>query len=103
MNLSTKQKQSSDAENRLALAKWEFGISRCQLGYERWINGKVLLYRTGNGAQYPAIKHNGKGRAKGCFCVTESLCCRAEINTLQIIYTLIKKLKNASTSQNERP
>ena len=26
----------------------------------RWIENKVLLYRTGNGIQYPVINHNGK-------------------------------------------
>ena len=53
-------------ENRLIVAKgsggmeWEFGVSRCKLGYIGWINSKVLLYSTGNYIQYPVISHNGK-------------------------------------------
>ena len=52
MNLSMKQKQIRDIENRLVVAKgegggrgleWEFGISRCKLVYIGWINYKVLL------------------------------------------------------------
>ena len=59
----------TDIEHRLVLAKearggggmeWEFGISRCELLYVRWINNKVLLYSTGNYTQYPLINHNGK-------------------------------------------
>ena len=61
---------------------WEFGISRCKLFYIRWINNKVLLYGTGNYIQYPVINHNGKEYEKEHVCITESLCCTAEINTL---------------------
>ena len=39
---------------------WEFGISRFQLLYIRWINNNLLLYNTGNYIQYPMINHNGK-------------------------------------------
>ena len=64
---------------------WEFGISRCKLVYIGWINNKVLLYSTGNYIQYPVINHNGKEYEKECvyinLCLTESLCCIAEINT----------------------
>ena len=68
MNLSMKQKQTHDIENRL-VAKgegegggraWEFGISKCKRLYIEWINNTVLLYSTGNYIQYPVINHNGK-------------------------------------------
>ena len=83
INISMKQKQTQDIENRLVVAKregegggekdWEFGISRGKLLYIEWINDKVLLCNTGNYIQYPAINHNGKECA--------SFCCTAEINT----------------------
>ena len=60
---------------------WEFGVSRCRLLYIGWINNKVLLYSTGNYIQYPVINHNGKEYEKVYICITESLCCTAEINT----------------------
>ena len=44
---------------------------------------------TGNYIQYSVINHNGKEYEKECnvwICITESLCCTAEINTtLQIL------------------
>ena len=63
--------------------EWEFGVSRCKPVYIEWINNKVLLYSTGNYIQYPVINHNGKEYKKKnvYICVTESLCCTAEINT----------------------
>ena len=85
-----------DMENRMVVTKgegsgrglnWEFEISRCKLIYIEWINNKVLLCSTGNYIQYPVIKHSGKEYEKeciyvcACVCVTESLCCRAVINT----------------------
>ena len=72
---------------------WEFGISRCKLLYTEWINNKVLLYSTGNYIQYPVINHKGKEIKKNVYmCITESLCCRAEINTTSPINcTSIKK------------
>ena len=83
----------TDIENRLVIAKgegvgegmeWEVRVSRCKLLYMEWINNKVLLYSTGNCIQYPVINHNGKEYKKECvyICITESLCCTAEINTL---------------------
>ena len=74
---------------------WDFGISRCKLFYIVGINNKVPLYSTGNYIQYPMINHNGKGYEKEYICITESLCCTAEINTtLYINYTLIKLQKS---------
>ena len=61
--------------------EWEFRISRCKLLYTEWINNKVLLYSTGNNIQYSVINHNGKEYFKKHICITESLCCTAEINT----------------------
>ena len=59
------------------------GSPRCKLLYIEWINNKVLLYSTGNYIQYPVINHNGKEYEKGIYiCITESLCCTAEMNTL---------------------
>ena len=64
---------------------WEFGISRYKLLYIEWINNKVLLYSTENYIQYPIVNHKGKELKKECVCVcvciTESVCCRAKINT----------------------
>ena len=80
----------SDIENRLVVAKGEggeggkdseFGISRCKLLYIGWINNKVLPYSTGNYIPYPAINHTGKEHKKEYICISESLCCTAEINT----------------------
>ena len=67
--------------------EWECGISRCKLVYIGWINNKVLLYSTGNYIQYPVINHNRKEYEKEyvCVCITESLCCTAEINTTLLI------------------
>ena len=94
-----------DIKKRLVVAKgegggrgmdWEFGISTCKLVYIEWINNKVLLYSTGKFIQYPVINHNGKEYEKECMyiCITESICCTAEISTtLYINYTSIKKKK----------
>ena len=41
--------------------EWEVGVSRCKLLYIEWMNNKVLLYSTGNYAQYLVINHNRKG------------------------------------------
>ena len=43
------------------------GISRCKLLYIEWINHKVLLYSTGNTAQYSVISHNGKETESHCY------------------------------------
>ena len=60
----------------------EFATSRCKLLYRDWINNKVLLYSTENYIQYPVINCSGKEYEKNVYiCITESLCCTAEINT----------------------
>ena len=81
MNLSTKQQETH--RQRTGGMEWEFGVSRCKLLYIRWINNKVLLYNTGNYIQCPGVNYNGKEYEKEyrCMCITESLCCTAEINT----------------------
>ena len=41
-----------------------------------------ILYSTGNYIQYPMINYNRKEYQKNVYiCITESLCCTAEINT----------------------
>ena len=62
--------------------EWEVEVSRCKLLYIGWIN-KVLLYSTENYIQYPMINQNGKEYEKknANICITESLCCTAEMNT----------------------
>ena len=63
--------------------EWEVGVSRRKLLYIECINNKVLLYSTENYIQYPMINHNGREYFKKnvYICITESLCCTAEINT----------------------
>ena len=62
--------------------EWEVGVSTCKLLYVEWINNKVLLYSSGSYIQYPLINHNRKEYKKVYICITESLCCKAEINTI---------------------
>ena len=52
--------------------------AQCKLICIEWMNRKAFVYSTGNYIQYPVINHNGKGYKKEC--ITESLCCIAEIN-----------------------
>ena len=40
------------------------------------------VYSTGNYNQCPVINHNRKKYEKEYMCITESLCCAAEINTV---------------------
>ena len=95
MNLSTKQKQTHRHREQPGGCQWgigggggvdcKFGVSRCKLVYIGWIKNKVLLCSTGSYIQYPVIYHNKKKYAKRntytFICITESLCCIAEINT----------------------
>ena len=56
---------------------------------------QVLLYSTGNYIQYPMINHNAKEYEKRIYlCITESLCCTAEIKhtiVSQLYFNKIKK------------
>ena len=61
---------------------WEFGIIRYALVYIEWMNIKVQLYNTRNSIQYLVINRNGKEYENECVCITESLCCTAEVITL---------------------
>ena len=83
INLSMKQKQTHGHEKSLAGSQGgRLGLLRCKLLYMEWIN-KVLVYCTGNYIQYPMINPNGKEyfKVRRYMCITESVCCAAEINT----------------------
>ena len=54
-------------------------VSKCKLLYIEWINNKVLLYSTGHYIQYRVMNHNGKEWKSIYICITEPLCCIAEI------------------------
>ena len=80
-----------EIENWLVVAKgegvwgemgWKVGVKSFELLCTEWIN-KFLLYSTENYSQYPMVNQNGKEYIlKHVYvCVTESLCCVAEINT----------------------
>ena len=49
---------------------------------------KALLYSLGSYSQHPGINHNEKNVKKDCVCtcITELLCCRVEINTVNQLY-----------------
>ena len=60
---------------------WKFAISRYKLLYVEQVNSKAPLNSIGNYIQYPVINHDdGKEHGTEYICITESLCCRAEIN-----------------------
>ena len=59
----------------------ETGVSRYQLLLMEWINNKVLLYSTQNYIQYPMINQKEKNFFNVHTCITELLCCTAEIST----------------------
>ena len=92
--LTFKTERLTDTENRLEGARGgmdgEFGINRGKLVYIDWITSKVLRHSTEKYIQHPMINCNGKEHKKECIhiyvyafsiCVTESLCCTAEMNT----------------------
>ena len=60
---------------------WESGITE-------WINNKAQLWSTENYIQYPVTNHNGREYVKEHICITESLCCIAEIkhNSVSQLY-----------------
>ena len=91
MNLSTKRKWTHGHREQTGGCQggggwggteWEVGVSRCKLLYIECINNKVLLYSTGYYIQYYLITYNGKESGKGYICISESLCCTPETNTL---------------------
>ena len=61
----------------IGVVNWEFGISRCKLVYIGWIKNKDLQHSTENYIQL--INCNEEEYEKEYVCVTESLCCTAEI------------------------
>lgn len=54
---------------------------------------------TGNYSQYPVTNHDGKGYGKGCVCtcITESLCCTAEMKKTLLKQTFSVKKEKAAT------
>lgn len=59
--------RGAEGEGRARRVGWEFGISRCGLGWPRCtegINNEVLLYSTRNYIHYLGRNHNGKGYKK---------------------------------------
>ena len=107
MSLSTNQKQIHRHRDQICGCQgaggqmnWELGISRCKLLHVEWVNNRLPLYHTGK--EPHVINHNGKEYEKDvcvcvyiyiCVCITESLCCRVEVNTkLYINYTSTKLL-----------
>ena len=93
MNLSIRQKDSQTQRTDL-LPWWGRGwdglgvwVGRCKLLYLEWTNNEVLVHSTGNYIQSLQIDHDGKNIKKNIFifnhvCMTESLCCTAEIGAL---------------------
>ena len=61
------------------MMNWEFGINRCKLVYIGWIKNKDLQHSTENYIQHPVINCNEEEYEKEYVCITESLCCTAEI------------------------
>ena len=94
MNLSMKQKQNHVHREQAGGCRGGGGCGRDGVGVWGWqmsafIQGigkknKVLLQSTENYIQHPMTNHNGKEYFKKnvYICITESLCCTAEINTL---------------------
>ena len=63
MNLFTKQKQTTDFENKPIVTKgetWQGGINIHTLLYIKQITNNDLLYSTGNSTQYSVITYMGK-------------------------------------------
>ena len=68
---------------------WEFGMSRCKQLYIDWTNSEVLYCIVqGTTFSIPGINHNEKDSEKECIqiCITESLCCTLEINSINHLY-----------------
>ena len=91
----------AEGEGSRGRIDWEFDMTRCKLVYREWINNKVLLYSIGNCIPYPVINLHGKEYEKVYICVTESLWCTADMNTIssQLFLSKIylKKKENLGT------
>ena len=101
MSLFTKQKyihihrkqlygyQRENTMERDGLGVWD-GI--CTLSYVEWMVNEDLPCSTGNSTQYSMITDRKRiwKRMDKCICITESLCCTAEINTTFIKSTIIQ-------------
>lgn len=63
----------------------EFGLADANSSVG-WINNKVPSASTGNYIQHPMINCNGKEYENEyiymCVCITASICCTAEMNTM---------------------
>ena len=95
MNLSVKQKQNyrhreqtggsgvggSKREGFGGGMGYKVGVRRCKLLYRELISNKVPLHSTENYIQYPDKPYGKEYIKKEYICLTESLCCTAEINT----------------------
>ena len=92
MILSTKQKQITDMESRLAVARGEaggngmdgeLGVGRCKLLHLAWISNGVLLYSRGSYVQSLGVEHDERQYEKKNvhICMNGSLSCTAEIDT----------------------
>ena len=92
MNISAKQKQIHRHREQTCVCRggeerggdWEFGVSRRKLLHLEGLSNGVLPYSTGNYIQYLGTDHDGRKYRKrnGHICVTGSLRCVVEINTL---------------------
>ena len=63
---------------------WELGVNRCNLLHLEWMSNEVLLNGTGNYIQSLEREHDGRYYKKRSVyvCMTGSLDCAAEIDTL---------------------
>ena len=86
------QNRVTDIENKLMVTgegavrtHRKVGIDTYTLLYITQITNKDLLYSTGNSTQYSIMAYIGKESKKRvdiCICITDSLCCICEINTI---------------------
>lgn len=59
-----------------------------------WANNEVLLNGTKSCIHYPATNHREKDILKEYICITGSLCCTTEINTVNQLYFSSKNKKS---------
>ena len=86
---------------------WETGTDINTLLNRKQITNKNMLYSIGNSVQYSAMTYLGtesKKRVDTCILITDSLCYRAETNTLYINYIPTKiNLNKRQQQQNSIP